>query len=344
MTDDARADRPSAPPPPTLGAAAEHRAAAESAAGHHDFDTALRERFRAVVRGLEQGGVLEVQRSRTARETASAAGHALPGASTEFDYAADSFDEIVYGGRTATPDEYQRLTSADRYSLAPPPPPDPVEQQRSERKRGDRPRLPPLPQLLRDKRFWAFVLVALVIALVVYLLFRLATAPTAPPQPTQPHPPPPPEHPDIRPPDVGEGSDSIFQRLPPWLAYGGLQALIFAAVVVWWRARRRGAVVGEPRPVQVAAGELLAGQAALYRRTGDRDHVAAKLRAATLRRIRGRVNVPADAAPEQVSAVIGARIGIDPGRVAAAFYGPVADGPALEYVAAQLDWIESEIG
>ncbi|PPJ22440.1 DUF4129 domain-containing protein [Nocardia nova] len=343
MTDDIRADRPAAPPPPTLGAAAQHRAAAEFAAGHHDFDTALRERFRAVVRGLEQGGVLEVRRSRTARETASAAGHALPDASAEFDYAAHSFDEIVYGGRTATPDEYQRLTSADRYSLAPPPPPDPVEQQRSKRRRAGR-RLPPLPQVVRDKRFWAIVLGALVIALVGYLLFRLAAAPTAPPQPTQPHSPPPPDHPDIRPPDVGEGSDSIFQRLPPWLAYGGLQALIFAAVVVGWRARRRGAVVGEPRPVRVAAGELLAGQAALYRRTKDRDHVAAKLRAATLRRIRARVNLRADAAPEQVSAVIGARIGVDPGRIATAFYGPVADDRALEYVAAQLDWIESEIG
>ncbi|PSR60862.1 DUF4129 domain-containing protein [Nocardia sp. MDA0666] len=342
--DDARPDRPSAPPPPALGPAAQHRAAAESAAGHHDFDTALRERFRAVVRGLEQGGVLEVRRSRTARETASAAAHALPGASAEFDGAAHSFDEIVYGGRTATPDEYQRLTSADRYSLAPPPPPDPIEQRRSARTRRGRRQLPPLPQLLRDKRFWAVVVGALVVALVVYLLFRLAAAPTAPPQPPQPHSPPPPDHPDVRPPDVGGGNDSIFQRLPPWLAYGGLQALIFAAVVVWWRARRRGAVVGEPRPVQVAAGELLAGQAALYRRTKDRDHVAAKLRAATLRRIRARVDLRADAAPERVSAVIGARIGVDPGRVAAAFYGPVADDAALEYVAAQLDWIESETG
>ncbi|WP_280263755.1 hypothetical protein [Nocardia wallacei] len=51
---------PAAPPPPRLGAADSHRGAAEAAAGHHDYDTALRERYRAVVRGLEQSGVLEV--------------------------------------------------------------------------------------------------------------------------------------------------------------------------------------------------------------------------------------------------------------------------------------------
>ncbi|WP_227978967.1 DUF4129 domain-containing protein [Nocardia spumae] len=340
---DPAAGRPAAPPPPVLGPAAQHRAAAESAAGHHDFDTALRERFRAVVRGLEQGGVLEVERSRTARETARAASRALPGTTDEFDGATRSFEEIVYGGRAASPDEYQRLSAADRYSLAPPPPPDPVDQADSPPRAPRRPRLPPLPQLLRDKRFWAVVLGVVVIALIVYLLLRLSAAPTAPPQPTH-QPPPPPDREDIPPPELGAGDDSIFERLPPWLAFGGLQALIFAAIVVWWRGRRRGTVVGEPRPVQVAAGELLAGQAALYRRSKDREHVAAKLRAATLRRIRGRLELRTDAAPEQVSAVIGARIGIDPHRIATAFHGPVPDDMTLEYVAAQLDWIESEIG
>ncbi|MBO0853971.1 MAG: hypothetical protein J2P18_09400, partial [Nocardia sp.] len=58
-------ENPTNPPPiPRLGPAAQHRAAAESAAGRADFDAAVRERFRAVVRGLEQGGVLDVRRSR----------------------------------------------------------------------------------------------------------------------------------------------------------------------------------------------------------------------------------------------------------------------------------------
>ncbi|MEV5647947.1 DUF4129 domain-containing protein [Nocardia sp. NPDC052254] len=344
MTEQFRPDEPAdaAPPAPALGPAAQHRAAAESAAGQHDFDTALRERFRAVVRGLEQGGVLEVRRSRTARETARAAARALPGTAGEFDGAAHSFDEIVYGGRTASPDEYQRLSAADRYSLAPPPPADPVDQARSGESATRRRSLPPLPRLLRDKRFWAVVLGVLVVALIVYLLIRLAATPSAPPPPT--HPPPPPERPDLPNPEPGAGNDSIFERFPPWLAYGGAQALVFAAIVVWWRGRRRGTVVGEPRPVQVAAGELLAGQAALYRRTKDREHVAAKLRQATLRRIRGRLNLRTDTPPDRVSAVIGHRIGVDPQLISTALYGPVPDDTTLEYVAAQLDWIDSEIG
>ncbi len=331
-----------APPPPALGPAAQHRAAAESAAGHHDFDTALRERFRAVVRGLEQGGVLDVRRSRTARETAQAAARALPGTEGEFDGAAHSFDEIVYGGRTASPDEYRRLSAADRYSLAPPPPPDPIDQAGSGASRTRRRGLPPLPRLLRDKRFWAVVLGVLVVALIVYLLTGSADTPPAPPPPT--HHPPPPERPDLPNPELGAGDDSIFERFPPWLAYGGAQAMVFAAIVVWWRGRRRGTVVGEPRPVQVAAGELLTGQAALYRRTKDREHVAAKLRQATLRRVRGRLGLRADTSPERVSAVIGGRIDVDPQVVAAALYRPVPDDATLEYVAAQLDWIDSEIG
>ncbi|NKY49890.1 DUF4129 domain-containing protein [Nocardia vermiculata] len=331
-----------APPAPALGPAAQHREASEAAAGQHDFDTALRERFRAVVRGLEQGGVLEVERARTARETAAAASHALPGTTEDFAGATRSFEEIVYGGRAATPDEYQRLSAADRYSLAPPPPPDPTEVASATRTARGRIRLPGLPPLLRDKRFWWVVLGALVIAVAVYLILELINAPSAPPSP------PPDQGPssggDTRPPQLGEGSDSIFERFPPWLVYGGAQALICAAIVVWWRGRRRGAVVGEPRPVQVAAGELAAGQAALYQRTKDRDHIAGKLRSATLRRLRGRLQLRDNASPEQVAAVIATRIGIDVTRIAAAFDGPVPDDATLEYVAAQLDWIESEIG
>lgn len=331
------------PPPPHLGPAGAHRGAAEQAALHSDFSTALRERFRAVVRGLEQGGVLEVQRSRTARETASSA--AATAQATELPGAAHDFDEVVYGGRPATEAEYRRLEQADRYSLAPPPPDEPVETVTRERHPRQW-RIPPLPELLRNPKFWAAVLGVLVLALIVYVLFHLSGAPKAPPTPPPPQhnpfpnePPPPPPTPS--PSDAG--SDSIFDRLPHWLAYGGLQWLICAAIVVWWRARRRGALVGEPRPVQVAANELLAGQAALYRRATDRDHTAAKLRAATMRRIRPILGLTADAPPDRVIAAVGARTRTDPNLLGAALFGPVADDATLEMIAAQLDRIESEI-
>ncbi len=345
------------PPIPTLGPAQTHRAVAESAALHHDFSTALRERFRAVVRGMEQGGLLEVRRSRTARETADLA--AATAAAIELPEAARSFDEVVYGGRPAGEAEYRLLEQADRYSLAPPPPDEPVETPTGER-RAPGWRMPPLPDLLRDRRFWAVVVGALLIALIVYLLLHLSGAPEAPPAP--PRLPPSPGEPPPLPPPTITGSDSIFGRLPHWLAFGGLQWLVCAAIVVWWRARRRGTLVGEPRPVQVAANEVLAGQAALYRKSKDHNHIAAKLRTATLRRIRPVLNLTADAPPEWVIAAIAARTGggiggtatgggiggtaagADPNRLGATLFGPAADDAALEMYAAELDRIEREIG
>lgn len=348
MTDRPDHDRPPAAPgespapaPPRLGPAADHRGAAETAAGQHDYDTALRERYRAVVRGLEQGGVLEVRRSRTAQETAAAAVTAVPDRAAELPTAASGFDEVVYGGRTATADEYRRLAQADVFSLAPPPPPEPVETTSPHRRS---PRIPPLPQLVRDPRFWAVLAAALVLALLVYVLIHLSAAPTAPPAPEIPPPPPDPDGYTPPPPDFGEGSDSIFARLPDWLAYGGLQWLLCGAIVVWWRGRRRGALVGEPRPVQVAANELLGGQAALYRRSGDRDHVAALLRAATLRRVRPALGLTPDAPVNQLVTAIATRTRTPADHVGAALFGPVHDDDTLRLVAAQLRRIESEIG
>ncbi|MBF6328671.1 DUF4129 domain-containing protein [Nocardia transvalensis] len=329
-----------APAPPSLGPAGTHRTAAEQAAARHDYDTALRERFRAVVRGLEQGGVLEVRRSRTARESADAAVATVPDQAVELPGAARSFDEVVYGGRTATEDEYQRLARADHFSLAPPPPPEPVETT-ARRTRSLRWRPPPLPQLLRSPTFWAVVAAVLLLLLIAYLLWHLASAPTAPPPQRVP---PPDGRPELPRPEIGAGDDSIFGRWPSWLAYGFVQWVICAALVVWWRARRRGALVGEPRPVEVAANELLDGQAALYRKSADRDHVAAKLRTATLRRIRPQLGLTPEAPPDRVVAAIAGRLRADPNLIGAALFGPVPDDAALHHVAAQLTWIESEIG
>ncbi|MFI9415025.1 DUF4129 domain-containing protein [Nocardia gamkensis] len=335
-----------APGAPRLGAAADHRAAAESAAQHRDFDRALRERFRAVLRGLEQGGVLEVRRSRTARETADDVTTALPlEVATEIQPAAHSFDEVVYGGRRATEDEYRRLEYADRFSAsAPPPAPEPVEVEAVEKAPRTRRRLPPLPGLLRDPRFWAALAATAALLLLVYGALQSCGAPTAP---TPPPPQPPPDLPDVPPPSrpgFGAGDDPIWDRLPAPVFYGGVQFLIAAALVVWWRARRRGALVREPRPVEVAANELLAGHAALYRRSKDHDHVAGKLRAATLRRIRAPLGIAADTPPDRIVAAVAARVGAHPAQIGAALFGPVPDQGTLAVVAAQLEWIESEVG
>ncbi|MFD3748237.1 DUF4129 domain-containing protein [Nocardia sp. NPDC058633] len=333
------------PPRPRLGAAAEHRAAAENAASRRDYDRALRERFRAVLRGLEQDGSLPVRRSRTAQETADDATTALaPQHSTELHPAARSFDEVVYGGRAATEHEYRRLEYADRYSQsAPPPVLDPLEIEVVEREPKQRRTIPPLPGILRSPRFWAALAAGLAIALLLYATMQSCGAPNAPDTPDLPDPPSPPEKPrEDDPFEFGGGKDSIFTRLPGWLAFGGLQFLLAFAALIWWRARRRGALVGEPRPVEVAANELLAGQAGLYRRSGDVAHVARILRTATLRRIKRRLG--GEFTDDQLVATVATRLGVPAQQVGTVLFGDVPDEQTLNDIAAHLEWIETELG
>lgn len=331
------------PDPPRLDAANTHRAAAEHAAARGDYDTALRERFRAVLRGLEQRGMLEVRRSRTARETSDEAAAALPPElSDELHPAAGAFDEVVYGGRPAAAGEYHRLTRADQFSAAAPPPAaEPVDVESDGRKTRRRDFRPELPAIMRDPRFWAALAALAVVLLVLYAVLQGCSGPSAPPTPDTPPAAPPDYDPELPRPT---GDDSVFSHAPARLIFGLLQFLIAGAVLVWWRARRRGAVVAEPRPVAVAAGELLSGQAGLYRRSGDHAHIAGVLRAATLRRLRRALGVDAGISPDALVAAVATRIGADSGTVGSALYGRVTDASSLELVAAQLEWIEAEVG
>ncbi|MEU0933052.1 DUF4129 domain-containing protein [Embleya sp. NPDC005971] len=81
--------------------AAEHRAAADAHADRGHWDEAVRERFRAIVRALEERAVLDVRPGRTADEAAAEAGRALPEAAADLRAAAATFDDVHYGGRTA---------------------------------------------------------------------------------------------------------------------------------------------------------------------------------------------------------------------------------------------------
>ncbi|SDG11980.1 protein of unknown function [Lentzea fradiae] len=93
--------------------AAEHRAAADRAAEAGDLAEAVRERFRAVVRELEQRGVLDARAGRTVDEVAFEAGQALPALAADLRGAAVQFDDVWYGGRPATEEGYRRLVSVD---------------------------------------------------------------------------------------------------------------------------------------------------------------------------------------------------------------------------------------
>jgi hypothetical protein len=93
--------------------AAEHRRTADehTAAGRHD--DAVRERMRAVVRGLEERTIIEPRRGRTAGEAAREGGRVLPAVAASLAEAARIFDETVYGGRPADAAADARLRAVD---------------------------------------------------------------------------------------------------------------------------------------------------------------------------------------------------------------------------------------
>nr|WP_205616339.1 DUF4129 domain-containing protein [Streptomyces harenosi] len=94
--------------------AAEHRAAAEAHAALGHWNQAVQERMRALVRALEERALLDVRPGRTADEAAGEAGRALPAHADRLRAAARDFDDVTYGGRTATEQSYRRLAGLDR--------------------------------------------------------------------------------------------------------------------------------------------------------------------------------------------------------------------------------------
>ncbi|TWP50873.1 DUF4129 domain-containing protein [Lentzea tibetensis] len=93
--------------------AKDHRAAAQEAFARGEFAEAVRERFRALVRELEQRGVLDERAGRTVDEVAADAGRELPAHARDLRVAAVLFDDIWYGGRTATEEAYRSIASLD---------------------------------------------------------------------------------------------------------------------------------------------------------------------------------------------------------------------------------------
>ncbi|WP_245573912.1 DUF4129 domain-containing protein [Amycolatopsis nigrescens] len=98
--------------------AAEHRLASAEAFARGELDVAVRERFRALVRGLEERDVLDERSGRTADEAATEAGARLPECRDELAAAAARFDEVYYGGHPAAEADYHRLVALDERSQA----------------------------------------------------------------------------------------------------------------------------------------------------------------------------------------------------------------------------------
>ncbi|MEU0728310.1 DUF4129 domain-containing protein [Streptomyces sp. NPDC006140] len=94
--------------------AADHRAAAEAHAAQGHWNQAVQERMRALVRALEERALLDARPGRTADEAAAEAGRALPDHTDRLRTAAHDFDDVTYGGRSATEQSYHRIAELDR--------------------------------------------------------------------------------------------------------------------------------------------------------------------------------------------------------------------------------------
>jgi hypothetical protein len=93
--------------------AADHRRTADEHAGRGEWADAVRERLRAIARGLEERDLLDQRPGRTAGETAADAGRLLPALAADLRAAATAFDEVSYGGREATAATDEQLRALD---------------------------------------------------------------------------------------------------------------------------------------------------------------------------------------------------------------------------------------
>lgn len=98
--------------------AADLRAAADAAAGRGDWSAAVSDRFRAVVRTLEERTVLDERPGRTAHEAVEAAGLRLPALANDLRDAGRLFDDVVYGHRTPRAADDAVLRELDARSSA----------------------------------------------------------------------------------------------------------------------------------------------------------------------------------------------------------------------------------
>lgn len=94
--------------------AAELRASADALAAQGRWSAAVLDRFRAVLRSLEDRALLDDRPGRTAHEAAEEAGHRLPSRADDLTRAGRLFDDVCYGDVQATADDDAWLRELDR--------------------------------------------------------------------------------------------------------------------------------------------------------------------------------------------------------------------------------------
>ena len=120
----------------------------------------------------------------------------------------------------------------------------------------------------------------------------------------------------------------------------GLAFLVYA----WWRARRLGAPVLEPQPVQIGGSELVSAVGNLMQQTRDPDRAARLLRGDLRRRLCERLGLPPGVPADVIADVTAARSGVDRDRVARAVSDiPIRSEDDLLDLARDIDIIRTEV-
>jgi hypothetical protein len=93
--------------------AAQYRAHAGELAAAGQWEEAISQRMRALVRGSQERGLIDAHPGWTADEVATEVGRRVPDAHAPLEVAARTFDEVRYGGRPGSPAAYQAVADAD---------------------------------------------------------------------------------------------------------------------------------------------------------------------------------------------------------------------------------------
>ena len=98
--------------------AAEYRARAEQLGAAGQWDEAISERMRALVRISQERGLIDTHPGWTADEVADSVGRRVPAAHGALERAARTFDDVRYGGRPGSAEAYLQVAGADDQVMA----------------------------------------------------------------------------------------------------------------------------------------------------------------------------------------------------------------------------------
>ena len=145
-------------------------------------------------------------------------------------------------------------------------------------------------------------------------------------------------------PPVGSGRKGLLDLVSPRVKLALVQLAMAFVVVVLWRARRLGAPVPEPQPVELAGSDLVVAVGALLQRSRSRSQAASILRHALRAEVAERLGLPRESDPTQVAEAVAARTGRPVASVAPLLAGDApVDEDGLVALAQSIEALRAEV-